>query len=101
MKIMENSMKLKDKLVEKNVIEEMYPLVSKMFLTRLPVYQQVGRVESMKQTNRTVRLEGIGKNGGYIVELKRHVRVGWKGKTPILLTSKKAKWEVVSFKLVK
>jgi len=96
-------MKLKSLIPEKvsDTLKEMYPLVSKMTVTRLPIYQQVGRVESMKQSKKTVMLAGIGEPGGYIIELKRAVRVSWKGKTPVALSSKKARWEVVEFKILK
>ena len=103
-------MKLKNLLPEEKVsdtIKDMYPFVYKMKLVRVPIYQTVGRNPSYKESNRTVRvgqIGGSGKQGGntaYIVELKRAVQIHWKGKIPIILISKKAKWEIIDYKLEK
>jgi hypothetical protein len=86
-------MKLKTLIEDKvpDVIKELYPFVSKMKVTRVHIYGDHRFNPSFKESNYT----------GYIVELKRAVQVLWKGKTPTYLFHKKAKWEVIKYKLEK
>ena len=97
-------MKLKNLLPEDKVsdtIKELYPLVSKMIIVRVHIYGDHKFNPAFKETKKTVRIDKVGGNGGYIVELKKAVRVEWKGKTPITLSHSKAKWEVMKYKLEK
>lgn len=101
----EYKMKLKTLLEDKvsDTIKELYPFVSKMKVVRVHIYGDHKFNSAFKETNYTVRLNkvGSGRGTGYIVELKRAVQVLWKGKEPTHLISKKAKWEVIKFKLEK
>ena len=101
-------MKLKSLIPEDKVsdtIKEMYPYESQMIIIRIPVTGDK-HTPSYKESTYTVMLSSIGKPSkgfgiGYIVELKRAVQVSWRGKTPTHLISKKAKWEIVAFRLIK